>query len=152
MPFQYEWKTDSTAQFRGSLAQNVGANLDLTVPGALAGIQGNCRGGLCSLTIISVENLAWELWLWESTTHGTVVLGTTSVIGRWTFVAGDGIQIAGAGDYYYYVDGLNVPVVDSDNSGKLHLTLVNRSVASKSAGDSGAIQVRGRIVPNGYSV
>ena len=151
---QYEWKTDSLTQFTAAIAQNAGTNLDLAMttpnPVALAGIGGDCRGQLRSLSIASVENLAWEVWLWSSTTHGTAALSTVAMIGRWTFVAADGVRIAGTGDYYYYVDGLDVPVWDADKTGKLHLTLVNRSAASKSADAAGAIVIKGRIAPLGY--
>jgi len=155
---QYTWSTDPLTQFRGTIAQNAGVDLDLAMSGAatvpnptaLAGVNGDCRGSLKSLTIVSVENLAWELILWEKAAHGTAVLGSVRFIGRWTFIAGDAVRVAGAGDYYYYIDGLDVPIVDADNTGKLHLTLINRSAAGKSANDAGAIQVRGRIVPLGY--
>ena len=151
---QYEWKTDSLTQFTATIAQNAGVNLDLAMttpnPVALAGIGGDCRGQLRSLTIASVENLAWEIWLWSSATHGTAAASTVSVIGRWSFVTSDAKQIAGAGDWYYYVDGLDVPVWDADKTGKLHLTLVNRSAASKSADAAGAIVIKGRIAPLGY--
>lgn len=152
---QYTFSTDSLTQFRGTLAQNAGVDLDLEMSGAatvpnptaLAGVHGDCRGNLKSLTVVSVENLAWELLLWEKSSHGTAVLGTVRFIGRWTFTATDAVRIAGAGDYFYYIDGLDVPLVDGDGTGKLHLTLVNRSAAGKSAGDAGAIQIRGRIAP-----
>lgn len=151
---EYEWKTNSVTQFTATIAQNAGIDLDLTMstpnPVALAGINGDCRGQLRSLSIASVENLAWEVWLWSSTTHGTAAASTVSMIGRWTFVAADGVRIGGAGDYYYYVDGLDVPVWDADHTGKLHITLVNRSAASKSADAAGAIVVKGRIAPLGY--
>lgn len=148
-----EWKTDPLTQFRAAIAQDAGTDLDLEMSGAaavpnptaLAGVGGDCRGLLKSLTIISVENLAWELWVWRKAAHGTVTLGTVSVIGKFTFSEADGRQIAGAGDYYYYVDDIDLPVTDDDKTGKLHLTLVNRSIASKTVDDAGAVQVRGRI-------
>lgn len=156
--YQYEFKTDPTAQFTAALAQNNGIDLDLLMSGnatppqptALAGVNGDTRGNLKSLTIISVQNLAWELIAWESATHGTVAAGTVQFIGRWTFVASDGVQIGGAGDFYYYIDGLDEPLVDADKTAKLHFTLVNRSAVSKLANAAGAIQVRGRIAQPVY--
>lgn len=147
--FQYGFATDPSAQFRGALTTGSGADLDLVLPSSLKGINGNARAQLRSLTIISIQNLAWELWLWGSTTHTTLTAGVTSagsnVIGRWTFAATDAVQDNNTGDFVYYIDGLDVPYVDLDNSGKLHLTLINRSVTSKLANDAGAIQVRGRL-------
>ncbi len=150
---QYEWKTDPTANFRAAIAQNAKTDLSLTLPPTLQGVNGNARSVLRSLTIASIQNLDWELWLWESATHavltGGVTAAGTNVVGRWTFAAGDGIQDV-TGDYIYYIDGLDIPYFDADNSGKLHMSLVNRSAASKSANDAGAIQVKGRISQSNY--
>lgn len=151
--YQYEWATDPSAQFRASIAQNAKSDLDLALPTTLAGVNGDARGSLRSLTIVSIQNLAWELWLWESATHSTLTAAVTAagsnVIGRWTFAAGDGIQDI-SGDFIYYIDGLDVPYFDADKTGKLHLSLVNRSVTTKSANDAGAVQVKGRIAQPVY--
>lgn len=145
---QYEWSSNPATQFRAAIAQNNKTDLDLLLPPTLQGINGNARGTITSLTIASIENLAWELWLWESATHATltaaVVAAGTNVIGRWSFVAADALQDV-AGDWIYYIDGLDIPYFDADNTGKIHLSLVNRSAASKTANDAGAIQVKGRI-------
>lgn len=151
--YQYEFKTDPSTQFRAAIAQNAKTDLDFTLPPTLAGVNGDARSLLKSLTIVSIENLAWELWLWRSATHATLTGGVTAagsnVIGRWTFAAGDGIQDV-TGDFIYYIDGLEIPVTDDDKTGKLHLSLVNRSVASKSANDAGAIQIKGRLAQPVY--
>jgi len=151
--FQYHWQTDPSTQFRAALAQNAKIDLDLLLPGTLQGVSGDTRGALKSLTIVSIENLAWELWLWRSATRKTLTAGVVSagsnVIGRWSFAAADGIQDI-SGDFIYYIDGLDVPIVDDDKSGKLHLSLVNRSVATKTANDGGAVQVLGRIAQPVY--
>jgi len=151
--YQYEWKTNPTTDFRASIAQNAKVDFDLTLPTTLRGVNGDARGSLRSLTIASIENLAWELWIWTSATHvtltGTVTAAGTNVLGRWSFASGDGIQDV-TGDFIYYIDGLDIPYVDDDKSGKLHMSLVNRSAASKSANDAGAIQIKGRIAQPVY--
>src|SRR6267142_3864452 len=107
--YQYEFKTDPTSQFRAAIAQNAKTDLDLVLPTTLKGVNGNAQGSLRSLTIASIENLAWEVWIWRSATHvtltGAVTAPGTNVIGRWTFAAGDGIQDV-TGDFIYYIDGL----------------------------------------------
>lgn len=151
--YQYEWGTDPTTQFRGAIVQNNKIDLDYNLPTTLRGVNGDARGSLRSLTIVSIQNLAWEVWLWESTNHITLTGGVTvagsNVIGRWTFAAGDGIQDV-TGDYIYYIDGLDVAYFDADKMGQLHLSLVNRSASSKLANDAGAVQVKGRIAQPVY--
>ena len=68
---------------------------------------------------------------------------------RWTFVTADGIRYAGTGQYYYYIDGLDIPYLDEDNSGELHLSLVNRSAGAKSAGSGGEVVVSITMQPVG---
>lgn len=147
--FQYSWATNPATQFRGTLAQNAGADLDLLLPPTLQGIGGTAWGSLRSLTIASIQNLAWELWIWTSATHSTLTAGVTASgtnwLGRWTFAAADAVQEAGTGDFVYYIDGLDIPYHDDDAAGKLHMTLINRSAAGKLANDAGAVQVKGRI-------
>jgi len=152
--YEYSFGTDPSTQFRGALAQNAGVDLDFLLPPTLQGINGTAWGTIKSLTIVSIQNLDWELWLWQSATHSTLTAAVTAAgsnwIGRWTFVAGDAVQKAGTGDFQYYIDGLDIPYFDADKAGKLHLTLLNRNAVSKLANDAGAVQVKGRIAQPVY--
>ena len=147
MGYQYQVKSDKDTHFAGGLAQNAGEDESLTMPGALAGINGDCKNQLKSLTIISDQNLDWEIMVWSSATHGVADLDTNQFIGRWTFAATDAVQVAGTGSYYYYIDGLDVSYADADYSGKLHLTLINRSATAKNAGATGEVVVKARLAP-----
>lgn len=146
--FQYEFKTDPTSQFRGAIAQNAAVALDLLLPPSLQDVKGTARFSIRSLTIASIQNLAWELWVWTSAARTNLTAGVTATgstfLGRWTFAAGDAVQEAGTGDFVYYIDGLDIPYRDDDTSGKLHIDLINRSAVSKLANDPGAIIIKGR--------
>ena len=143
--------TDPATQFRAAIAQNAAAYLDLALPESIAAGR-TCRSLLRGMSIVSTENTGWEIWLFKRKTTGAELITASNFIGYWTFVAGGALRIAGAGLYYYYVDGLAVPYyaddlkndgsgqVDNDQRRRLHMALVARESA-KSANDAGAVQV-----------
>lgn len=147
-------RTNPATQFTGALAQNAALTENLAMnfltgdkdgyvdPGLGAGKTVKSR--LRSLDIVSVENLAWELWLWGKDTFNASLTNPALVypLGRWAFTAGMAVQIAGAGLWYYYIDGLDQSYLDLDSSGEIHLMLVNRSVAAKTADAGGAIMIQ----------
>lgn len=147
MSYAFQVRTDKDVDFTGTLAQNAGANVNLTLPGALAGINGNARSTLKSIAIISDENLDWEVWLFGKSTFQVADYDSDFFVGRWSFVAADAVRIAGTGGYYYYIEGLGVPYADLNNTGKLHITLINRSAAGKSAGASGEVVITFTMEP-----
>lgn len=146
------------ALFTGTLAQNAGLNGAIALPEAIAaGRAASClvRG----IQITSLDNNAWEVWLWANNKFQVPGLDASAEAfrGRWVFAAGDGLRIAATGLYYYYKDLLEVYYEDDDaatvtppppgqldqrwlsrTSGKagayLNVTLVNRSVGAKTAG------------------
>lgn len=134
-------KTDKDTEFTGALATNAVEYEDIALPSALSGIGGRARIRLSMISIIATENLDYELMLFSKDTHATSDPDTNSFLGNWRFVAATAVRIAGAGLYYYFISGLDVPYVDDDASGELHVGLVNRSVASKTAGAGGALSV-----------
>ena len=148
--------TDPSAQFRAAIAQNAAAYLDVALPeGLAAGRAAKCR--LRSLLIASVENIGWEVWLFRRSRTGAEVIGDIQAVGFWTFTASMAVRIGGAGLYYQYVDGLDVPyeVTDvlatgaPDDAGQrrnLHMALVARE-AGKSADDAGAVAVQMVLEP-----
>ena len=152
-------RTDPGVQFVAGLAQNAILKADLTPPPAtLAQGPGYVDGGLSSgatvksrlrsVLIASVENLAWEIGLWGKDTFNTS-LNPNLVFpcGFVVFTAGQGLQIAATGLWYYYRDGLDIPYVDLDRSSEVHLSLVNRSVGAKSVGAFGSIMVQLNLEP-----
>jgi len=149
-------RTNPNTQFILALAQNAADTVDM--PGVPAGqssadgyldgsvAPGSARMRIRSLTVISVENLAWEVWLWAKDTFatgaGTFPTGQVFPLAKYSFQAGDAVRIAAAGLYYYNLNGIDLPYEDADASGELHLMLINRSAASKTAGAGGAVQLQ----------
>lgn len=148
----------STVNFTEALAQNAASAMNaLTLPAKTA------WWFIRAITIVSVENLAWELWLFKSATSFTANVDSDGFIGAWAFSAiaaqGVGYPVAGNLLYRYYVDGNMLPYFDADQmvytngtlapgvtpqgpaNAKLHVKLVNRSAAAKTAGVGGAINV-----------
>jgi len=161
-------RTNPETQFQGALAQNAGGGVTLpisgtgqltsdgTVGGGLAAgftVKGVCR----SILVMSAQNLDWEVQLWASSLFNTPAwpgsadppTGAPTVLplGFHRFVAADGKQIAGAGPYFYYVDGLYLPVYDAERKGNVNIFLVNRNASAKNAGDAGAVQIQLAIQP-----
>lgn len=147
-------RTDKDVDFTGALAQNAIAYANLVATGDLAA-GGHCRSRLKGLSIVSDQNLAWEIQLYSTNRfdQDNTDLDTTPFLGRWAFAAGDGVQNAAAGPYLYYIDGLDIPYRDVDcdshlfptgarGQGQIHLALVNRSATGKNAGATGEIVIQ----------
>ena len=140
MPFQFTVRTDKDTHFTGAIAQNAKEDENVVLPGAMSGVNGNARNMVRSLMLQSDENLAWEVAFWSKDSfEDTSDMDADAFRSRWSFVVADGVQYGGTGQYYYYIDGLNIPYQDEDNSGELHISLVNRSSSGKSSGSSGEV-------------
>lgn len=137
-------ETNPATEFRGSLAQNAGLTLSLDAKTLGVGL-----GAVLivrALAILSTEARSWEIDFFRSAQFGAATLANNRFAGVWNFAntgnPGDGMQIGGAGLYYYYVDGLYIPIRDEDQTSAVHVALVNRSAAAKSANDAGALRVQ----------
>lgn len=137
--------TDKDVDFTGALAQNAAATASISVPQ----LPSSAQVRLNNLEIISDENLAWEVWLWATSSFNTNAsdLDALYPYGRWGFTAADGVQIAGTGPWYYFIPGLGVPYQDGQNLSKLNIMLINRSAASKTAGANGEIVIKFALEP-----
>jgi hypothetical protein len=133
--------SNPTADFIAACAQNAG------ITGSIALPSGVRHGRLQAISILSVENLAWEVWIFSAARVATIAADV--LLGKWTFGATDGQQIAGAGLYHYFIDGIDISCTDaaSTNAGKVYLVLVNRSAAAKTAGAGGGIKITLHIEP-----
>jgi hypothetical protein len=149
MSFTYSVRTDKDTHFTGAIAQNAKEDENVVLPGALDGIRGNARGYIKGIMIQSDENLAWELAFWSTDGFENTDLDLDTFISRWSFVVADGVRFGGTGQYYYYIEGLKIPYVDEDNTGELHMSLVNRSAAAKTAGAAGEVVVEVYMEPMG---
>ena len=119
--------TDGT-HFTGALAQNAAKLESLPMPGGKRG-----RYRIVGAVVVSSDNLAWEFWVERTATPHNADVNLDVFCGRWSWVAGDAVRIGAAGNYYYYIDGLDIAVEDTDETGLLNLELVNRSAAAKTA-------------------
>lgn len=115
-------------------------------------------------TLVATENLQYEIQLFSKAAGGTGVLATENFIGAWQFSALSagppafpGYPITGDGLFLFYIDGNMIPYIDQDlNTGgasganaQLHVRLVNRSAASKTAGADGALILTAWCAPQG---
>lgn len=156
-----------TADFTEALTSNqISANVDLVLPGR------NPYWFIRAITVVSKENLDWELWLFRkaaSVVGSTATFATDPFVGIWQFnalpagpPAAPGYTVtpaAGGGAnpfFHYYIDGNMLPYVDEDNPGvgeaKLHCRLVNRNASAKTAGTNGQLQVTFYVSPQGEQV
>lgn len=116
--------------------------LDLSVCGTPTA---RCR--ITGITLVSVQNLDWRLWLWRKAAGAGAGIGVDSAIGFWAFTAASAARIGAMGLYYYYIFGLDIPYTDEDDpndrpspSGRFHLGLQPTSGA-KLAGDAGMVKI-----------
>ena len=147
MALSYTVRTDKDTHFTGAIAQNASEEENVVLPGALAGIRGNARGYIRSITVVSDQQLAWELGFFSADSFEDADADVDTHIAAWPFQAADGIQIAATGLYRYYVDGLAIPYLDDDGTFELHVALINRSATGKNAGATGEVAVEFEIEP-----
>lgn len=139
-------KTVATRDFLGAIAQNAAAFLSLDVKALSVGE--NVDAILKSVHIVSVEDLDWELWFFRTSgaagnstdpdvnsAYGVAVLPSTAV------------RIGAAGLYHFYLEDLDIPLLDSERTSKIHMALINRAAAGKTAGAAGAVRVALSIEP-----
>lgn len=132
--------TVAASQFRAALAQNAGENLSLDVNALGVGIRVDSI--IRSIQIASAEDLQWELWFYGKNTYNAPTDPDLNTRLGWYWFGVNGRQLAAAGLYHFYVDGLYIPYRDLDQTGKIHMTLINRSAGAKSAGAAGALRVQ----------
>lgn len=150
-------QTDPATQFTEALAQNAYATVSLAAGATIGKIDPgvsaapSVKSRLQSIAVQSVQNLAWEVWLWRSAQFNLSLTDPSlnHPAGRWSFLESDAVRLGAtpAGLYYYYIEGLDHFYVDADNTSKLHVMLVNRSATPKLADASGAIGITFALAP-----
>lgn len=132
-PEYYIVKSDKDTHFTGALAQNAHEEESLQL---------HARRNRCvilDVTVLSDQNLAWDVYFWSTDAFDNADLDLDSAIGKVSFVVADGEQIGGTGAYRYHANGLAIPYNDEDETGELHVSVVNRSGTSKNAGATGEV-------------
>jgi hypothetical protein len=139
-------RTLTTREFTGTIAQNAAAFASLDVKALSLGE--NVDALLRAVTIVSMEDLDWELWFFTKTgTAGnSAAPDTNTLIGR-VVLPTTALQIAATGLYTFVADALQVQLYDEDRTSKIHMALVNRAAASKTAGAAGAVRVSLSVEP-----
>jgi hypothetical protein len=147
--------TDALAQ-----GQRCTMNLKIQGPQRSRGSSPTAMEGIVrSITLLSIENLAWDINIYTSDKFGRTNMDDDPFLDYHAFAASDGKQTsatAGFGDQYRYaVTGMTVHYRDRDRvvrdgTGKgpidpgesqLHIEVVNRDSTVKSEGSAGAIAV-----------
>lgn len=134
------FSTDPATQFITALATNAGANLALDIGQALGH---RARGRLVTVSIRAVQNLIWEVYFWRTSDYNGAI-GVGGYLGRAPFQVADGTQIAAAG-LFHYQRAVDIPIASDDNTGRIFMTLVNRSALS--AGGANQIKIELGIDP-----
>jgi len=126
------------ALFAATLAQNAGLFARIPIPESV-GAGRNARSIIRSIQVVSADNLDWEFWFWATKRGQSGQPDTDIFLGRHSFVAANGLQIAATGLYYYSVNALDIAYFDDDAHNDpgpgsfLNVTLVNRSAGAKTA-------------------
>lgn len=147
-------RTVSTVQFTDALIQNAAEVENFTPESLAAGGAGaglsagkHMRSILRELRILSVQNLAWEIELYGSATGiGGATIAAELFLGRWSFLAADGLRATGDTFYKYFIP-MQLYYQDMDNVGQIHVRLINRDAVAKIAGAGGAIVVELGLEP-----
>lgn len=133
-------RTLTTREFTGAIAQNAAAFASLDVKGL--GVGERVDSVLRSITVVSVEDLDWEVWFFTKTgaVGNSADPDVNTLIGR-VVLPTTALQIAGAGLFTFYAEGLNTLLLDEQGTSKIHMALVQRAAAGKSAGAAGAVRL-----------
>jgi hypothetical protein len=149
-------RTLSTTQFAVVIGANGGAALVNMAPGGAAGqvpeslaAGRHCRSRLREVQIISSKKIPWSLQLHRSASGvGGAVIDSDPYLGEIAFSAtgapGDGSQATGDTFFYFGVQGLDMAYEDTDETGKVHVRLINRDPAvafNGGAGDSVVVEL-----------
>ena len=132
--------------FTGALAQNAVESESLDVPSHWSTIKIS-KYIIEGLTIQADQALEWDVYLWGDSTYNNADMTLAKLIDQVNFPAAGGLQIAGTGQFHYASPTLEIPYEDSDNTSKIHVSLVNRSATAKNAGATGEVTLRFTLRP-----
>ena len=149
MPYTIEAiDSDKDTHFTGALAQNAIENENISFPTDFSLPQIN-KIAIHQISIQSDQALNWDLILWSGDGFAnTTDIDSDAHIVNNSFLASEATQIAGSNQSYYNYNPVTpILYIDKDNSGELHVGLINRSITAKIAGATGEIKVRFMVEP-----
>lgn len=102
------------------------------------------RGFIRAISVVAKQNFGPEFSFFSTAVGDTGNPATDYFVSRWGFTASMGAQLAGAGLWRYYVDGLSIPFADIDGGTSLapasvHVVMQNTEATAKLAGSDGAM-------------
>lgn len=130
----------STADFTTAIAQH---NQEIATLTVFTGGK-YVTGKIGHITVLSVENLAWEVTLYKDKRVSAGAVDDDTYIGGKAFAVADAARLATtattlAGLFRYSASGLGIDYRSPD--GNIYVGLVNRSTATKTSGAGGAVIV-----------
>ena len=147
-------RSDKDNHFTGAIIQNADEEENLAHPSYAGFPAGQIPDGISrarlyirELRVWSDQNLSWEVQFYSSDTFENADADLDTFLGSFTFAVADGLQLAGAGLFRYSQTKLELYYFDADNTGEIHVKLVNRSATSKNAGATGEVVVAIAVEP-----
>lgn len=140
--------SDKDSNFTGALVTNAIETENIDYPSNLSSI--HIEGLLIvGVSVQAKEQLDWDIFLWSKDELANTDLDLDTFVDFFNFPTASGKRIAGAGQYYWASPANNVQVYykDMNNSGELHVGLVNRNASAKTAGTAGQIKIRFTVRP-----
>ena len=129
----YRLRTDKDTHFTGSIAQNAKEDENVT------GLPSN-KIRITGLALQSDQQLNYRVIFWTKDTFDDTDLDPDTFCGELQVpLVSSGFQIAGAGQYYLDLRGLDIDYEDDDGTQELHVSLMNLSATAKNAGATGEV-------------
>ena len=140
--------SDKDTHFTGALGQNAMEIESIGFPTSWQNLQIN-EVEIEGISVQSDQNLEWDIFIFSKAGADDTNLDDDTFVHHLNFSQTSGKQIAGANQYYYPcpVGLMAIPYKDIDNTRKIHIGLINRSVTSKTAGATGEIKIRLSLRP-----
>lgn len=134
-PVFYSINSDKDYHFTGALAQY--AKEDENLSGLITG-----KIRIVGISLQSDQNLDYRVIFWKRDIFNNTDLDLDRFCGEVELdLPTYGFQIAGAGQYYLDVRGLDIDYEDEDGTHKLHVSLMNLSATGKNAGATGEVAI-----------
>lgn len=128
-------RSDKDSHFTGAIAQYAKEDENLT--GLLAN-----KVRITGVAIQADQNLSFRVILWSKDTADDTDLDVDEYCGEVSLdLSTNGFRIAGAGQYYLDMRGLEIDYEDDDESKELHVSLMNLSASAKNAGATGEVVI-----------